>query len=695
MNFTARVILILFLVSPGSLSAQTSPIVPLPNVTRWAAARAPAAAPGWRIGFEWNENWPWSPAWGDPQIATLLSKLAAAAPGGAINVNGLSHWAALEPFENWPVDWGPTDEVVARLQSFGFEISWYLHSNARWAWVDPNTPAQLGASMAPAPEHEDDWQDLIRAAVERYDGDGVSDMPGLVKPIRYFILPGEVRFGQTGNGDAEPPVFWADTVEALLRLHRLTYEAVHQADPTGQTKVVSSGALLWDLYADFPDYPQFDPADPQSLIQRRLAGENLRSADYRAGWQFLKTMLASFGNDSDGIECDYVGWHPHYSWRVIDQEFALIRSLAGDLPIYVDDMWMNLFAVGYTANPGESQFAATATPSTGWVTALNGDFPNELFPASDPYGQLFNKLNANDAAAHAYYQAAGSHRLIQSIVSAFGEGAERVSFSGSNDTKYLGAFRGWELGWINLLNTFEEGYAEKPQYWALKALNGLIADFTAASRLPATADPRTRIYRFDRPRGPLYVAWSETGPPPAGLDFSVPTGESVSLAVGSDQVRLLDLPDAAGEVSASSQVIGAPGGVLQVQLGYRPLLIEEVAAGSCTPTATSHCLNNGRFRVEVAWSDYQGRTGSAQAVPLTTDSGLFWFFEAANIEFLVKVIDGCSYNDRFWVYAAGTTDVEYWLTVTDTANGTPKTYHNPLGTASPAITDSSAFDTCP
>ena len=75
---------------------------------------------------------------------------------------------------------------------------------------------------------------------------------------------------------------------------------------------------------------------------------------------------------------------------------------------------------------------------------------------------------------------------------------------------------------------------------------------------------------------------------------------------------------------------------------------------------------------------------------------MFWFFDANNLEFLVKVINGCGLNSRYWVYAAATTDVEYTMTVTDTLrNNTTRTYFNSLGTASPAITDSSAFATCP
>ena len=62
---------------------------------------------------------------------------------------------------------------------------------------------------------------------------------------------------------------------------------------------------------------------------------------------------------------------------------------------------------------------------------------------------------------------------------------------------------------------------------------------------------------------------------------------------------------------------------------------------------------------------------------------------------LIKVVDGCALNQRYWVYAGATTDVAYTLTVTDTLRDATRTYGNLLGTASPAITDSAAFATCP
>ncbi|MEM9553954.1 MAG: fibronectin type III domain-containing protein [Acidobacteriota bacterium] len=116
----------------------------------------------------------------------------------------------------------------------------------------------------------------------------------------------------------------------------------------------------------------------------------------------------------------------------------------------------------------------------------------------------------------------------------------------------------------------------------------------------------------------------------------------------------------------------------------------------CTPDTLGACLQDGRFRVAIDWRDFEGTDGVGRVVPFgSNDSGLFWFFGPNNWEVLIKVLDGCGVNNRFWVFSAATTNVEYTLTVTDTETGAFQEYFNPLGRLAPAITDTSAFVGCP
>ncbi len=110
-------------------------------------------------------------------------------------------------------------------------------------------------------------------------------------------------------------------------------------------------------------------------------------------------------------------------------------------------------------------------------------------------------------------------------------------------------------------------------------------------------------------------------------------------------------------------------------------------------------LLGGRFEVSVVGNNFELEPFIGRTVPLASnDSALFWFFQPANFELLVKIVDGCSLNNRYWVFYAATTNVDFTLTVVDTFANPPsntKTYHNPLGTnEATAITDSNAFNTC-
>jgi hypothetical protein len=117
--------------------------------------------------------------------------------------------------------------------------------------------------------------------------------------------------------------------------------------------------------------------------------------------------------------------------------------------------------------------------------------------------------------------------------------------------------------------------------------------------------------------------------------------------------------------------------------------------GACNNTATTLCLD-GRFVVSVTWSTGPGSSGAGMRVPCaTTDSGLFWFFSADNWELMVKAVNGCGLNNRHWIFSAATTNVFYRLQVTDVVGRAQKIYFNYTGPPAPAVTDTSAFATCP
>lgn len=110
---------------------------------------------------------------------------------------------------------------------------------------------------------------------------------------------------------------------------------------------------------------------------------------------------------------------------------------------------------------------------------------------------------------------------------------------------------------------------------------------------------------------------------------------------------------------------------------------------TCIADSTHLCLQSGRFRVAVTWRVGR-RSGPGMAMPMSADSGGFWFFGPSSLELAVKVTDGRPVNGRFWVFYAALSDVDYSITVTDTATGKVKTYPHPAGTLA-SVADASAF----
>ena len=125
---------------------------------------------------------------------------------------------------------------------------------------------------------------------------------------------------------------------------------------------------------------------------------------------------------------------------------------------------------------------------------------------------------------------------------------------------------------------------------------------------------------------------------------------------------------------------------------------------SCVANSTTLCIDNQpgdkRFQIRVTYATTEGGglSGNGQAIPLAslgvTQGGLFWFFGANNPELLIKVLNGCASNNRFWVFFSAGTNVGFHVTVTDTATGHVLSFVNPDLTPAPPVQDTSTL-TCP
>jgi hypothetical protein len=118
-----------------------------------------------------------------------------------------------------------------------------------------------------------------------------------------------------------------------------------------------------------------------------------------------------------------------------------------------------------------------------------------------------------------------------------------------------------------------------------------------------------------------------------------------------------------------------------------------VPPGECWTSTSRPCLAH-RFWVDVDFVA-TNQSGIGKTTPARSDdTAVLWFFNADNWEMLVKVLDACSFNNHFWVFAAAATDVGYTLRVTDSLTGTFAEYSNPNKNYPLPVTDITALDVC-
>ncbi len=101
-------------------------------------------------------------------------------------------------------------------------------------------------------------------------------------------------------------------------------------------------------------------------------------------------------------------------------------------------------------------------------------------------------------------------------------------------------------------------------------------------------------------------------------------------------------------------------------------------AEGCKSSEHTMCLLDDRLQANVHWrtADQDGR---AVTLPITADSGAFWFFSPANLEVLLKVVDGLTVNERFWMFFGSLSNVQYDITISDQTTGISNRRRNPQG----------------
>lgn len=478
---------------------------------------------------------PLDPYYRDPALARTL----AATGAGWVNFHEVS-WAQTEPHAPrggvHAYRWEALDEAVRIWERAGFRIVFTLRLQDGWFAGPPHHQMPFPMPLAfffernadRLPRDLEDYRAWIRSLVERYDGDGVDDLPGLRHPVRHF---------QIGNEYANP-MFWLGAEDEYATLLRAARAAARAASP--DAVVISQGIRWNDLFEGDPGGEHFE--------------------------EVFGGFLATLPDDAHRQE-----------WRRARRITEATVALAGE--------WDVLDA------GGNGPYAGASSGYMAWVRAemAKGRLQAEIWDAEArcepqiavvPYGsyhpelevpggqQILAGLRRGDPAVVRWYRAEQARVLAQVFVARFAAGFEKV---------FLGMATDWDhsLGALSTPNPFlglvDRGGHAWPALYALRDLRAALDGFATAERVEAGSGVFLARFTFAGGRAPVWVAWLEEERV-RGLDDPLParpvrlpgvTGVQRVRAVPTTSDRAEEVPFEAGTAW------------LGLTLGPTPVIVEQ------------------------------------------------------------------------------------------------------------------------
>jgi hypothetical protein len=456
------------------------------------------------------------------------------------------HWGKLElPPGSGRYDWDFLDDLVRKAHRGGYNLVFVLKTG--------NDPAVTEAGCSRAARRsksephlkscpiqqksEAAWKRLVGAIVERYDGDGSSDMPGLA---RGFKLDLQIENEAASNN------FWYPTerdgrraAKALLPVLKLAYEAKQAANPA--TRLIAPGIIQPNLLA--------------RCAQRARAPECSRP--YHARNRDFTEELLKNSQYFDAVDIHFFNYF-HFDPAFIPDGIAWVREQMRrtgiEKPIYSLE-WTGAMVMDIKQNQHAKEFASYFPfPELRSVDAFRTVYQHLSAPRNEKYRQWFETEQAREFP-----------KLFTTMLA---HGVERMIHVPFHD--YVG--QGWNSLWWNWQGIVRyEGtrrrpvLVRKPAYYTYQTLARKLAGLSSVEVMNSGQD--VIAYKFSFPdRAAVGIAWTEQGEKTVDLSRAVKASH-VTLTPLVTELKADDRP-----LSARMQTVKIAG----VKLTGTPALIEAV-----------------------------------------------------------------------------------------------------------------------
>jgi len=439
----------------------------------------------------------------------------------------LVYWGKIEPNpprngkHNYLWDKGSFnyDSLVREFTDNGFNLQLVLRTSSTWGTRYTDTKSDICGipSSAPKPEYYDDYLLWVKEVIERYDCDGIKDMPGLSKPVLHYELNSEVMNSPCFKG----------TPEEYVEMLKDAYVAIKQANPRAQ--LILSGINFGDIFDDIP---------LNTITSKRI--QEIRKK-MPVELEFIEKTLSQ--TDS----YDFVEFHYNRDYKGIFGTIDFIRRYS-DKPIWAGD-----------------------TTSAPWIKSMHSGEFNPYFSDPEIGNRMYNLIMQNNSEAVKWIRKKQSEYVVKKLVASIGAGLDGVIMETTIDwgkNSYNWAYQG-------LLD-----FAPRPAYYTYKQLIEKIGNYDSVERINLLGDVTETngkgvwMYKFKTPGKDTFVLWYDdliNGCPICDKKEEVSAVVDLSKYLSTGNVKITYIIEKEGQTEPETEVVSTKA----ITVSESPIFVEE------------------------------------------------------------------------------------------------------------------------